>query len=63
VAGVLQVYLERVQGQPYIIAQQPIRFWMGVVAAHGLLVLLGVLVIIRHLLSLKPAPAAAPVTS
>ncbi len=62
VAGVLQVYLERVQGQPYIIAQQPIRFWMGVVAAHGLLVLLGVLVIVRHLLSLKPARVALSAT-
>jgi len=62
VAGILQVYLERVLGQPYIVAQQPIRFWMGIVAAHGLLVLLGVLVIIRHLLGLKPAPASVPVT-
>ena len=62
VAGVLQVYLERVQGQPDIIAQQPIRFWMGVVAAHGLLVLLGVLVIVRHLLSLKPARVALSAT-
>jgi nitric oxide reductase subunit B len=60
VAGVLQVYLERVQGQPYILAQQPIRFWMEIVAAHGLLVLFGVLVIIRHLLGLKPAAAAVP---
>jgi nitric oxide reductase subunit B len=63
VAGVLQVYLERIQGQPYIIAQQPIRFWMGIVAAHGVLVLFGVLVIIRHLLGLKPASAAAPAAS
>ncbi len=63
VAGVLQVYLERIQGQPYIIAQQPIRFWMGIVAAHGLLVLVGALVIIRHLLGLKPAPATVPATA
>jgi len=62
VAGILQVYLERVLGQPYIVAQQPIRFGLGIVAAHGLLVLLGVLVIIRHLLGLKPAPASVPVT-
>jgi nitric oxide reductase subunit B len=45
VAGVLQTYLERVQGQPYIVAQSPIRFWM--------------LVVIRHLLTLRPAEAAA----
>ena len=59
VAGVLQVYLERIQGQPYMLAQQPIRFWMFVVAAHGLLLLAGALVTIRHLLTLKPARAHA----
>jgi len=55
VAGVLQSYLERMQGQPYIIAQEPIRFWMGIVAAHGILVVIGAWAIIRHLLTLKPA--------
>ena len=58
VAGVLQTYLERVQGQPYIVAQSPIRFWMMIVFLHGLLVLAGALVVIKHLLTLKPAPAA-----
>lgn len=57
VAGVLQTYLERVQGQPYIVAQSPMRFWMFVVFAHGVLVLAGALLIIRHLLTLRPAPA------
>jgi nitric oxide reductase subunit B len=55
VAGVLQTYLERVQGQPYMLAQQPIRLWMAIVAAHGLLVIFGALVIVKHLLTLKPA--------
>jgi nitric oxide reductase subunit B len=59
VAGVLQTYLERVQGQPYMLAQRPIRFWMAVAAAHGLLVLAGVVLTVRHLLTLKPAPGAA----
>ncbi len=59
VAGVLQVYLERIQGQPYMVAQDPIRFWMAVVAAHGLIVVIGVVAIVRHLLTLKPAAAAA----
>jgi len=60
VAGVLQTYLERVQGQPYMVAQEPIRFWMFVVAAHGLLVLAGVIVVVKHLLTLRPArPATA----
>jgi len=57
VAGVLQSYLERVRGEPYIVSQGPIRFWMAVVFAHGLLVLLGVSVIAWDLLTLKPAPA------
>jgi nitric oxide reductase subunit B len=56
VAGVLQTYLERIQGQLYIVAQSPIRFWMFVVFAHGVLVLAGALLVIRHLLTLRPAP-------
>ncbi len=60
VAGVLQTYLERVQGQPYIVSQEPIRFWMFVVFAHGLLMVLpGALLVIRHLLTLKPAAEPA----
>jgi nitric oxide reductase subunit B len=58
VAGVLQTYLERVQGQPYIVAQQPIRFWMFVVGVHGLVVFAGVILIVKHLLTLRPARAA-----
>ncbi len=57
VAGVLQTYLERVQGQAYMVAQSPMRFWMLVVFAHGLLVLAGAVILIRHLLTLRPAPA------
>jgi nitric oxide reductase subunit B len=56
VAGVLQTYLERIQGQPFMVAQEPMRFWMGIVAAHGLIVLVGVVVIVIHLLTLKPGP-------
>ena len=54
VAGVLQTYLERIQGQPYMVAQGPIRFWMAIVAAHGLMVVAGALLIVKHLLTLKP---------
>jgi len=42
-----------------MVAQDPIRFWMAIVAAHGLIVIIGVLVIVKHLLTLKPAAAAA----
>jgi nitric oxide reductase subunit B len=55
VAGVLQTYLERVVGQPYMVAQQPVRFWMLLAVIHGLMVLAGVLVTVRHLLGLRPA--------
>lgn len=56
VAGVLQTYLERIQGQPYMVAQKSVRFWMFAAFAHGiLLVLPGVIIIIKHLLTLKPA--------
>jgi nitric oxide reductase subunit B len=55
VAGVLQTYLERVVGQPYMVAQQPVRFWMLLAVVHGVMVLAGVLVTVRHLLGLRPA--------
>lgn len=59
VAGVLQTYLERVQGQPYMLAAQPIRFWMFVAFVHGLAVVGGVFLTIKHLLTLRPAPKPA----
>ena len=55
VAGVLQAYLERYLGLPYMVAQQPIRFWMFVVFLHGIVVLAGVVLIVKHLLALRPA--------
>jgi nitric oxide reductase subunit B len=58
VAGVLQTYLERVRGEPYMVAQEPMRFWMMIVFAHGLVVLAGVVVTVTHLLTLKPERAA-----
>ena len=61
VAGVLQSYLERYLGQPYMVAQQPIRLWMGIAAAHGVMVVVGVIATVKHLLTLRPAapPGAA----
>ena len=58
VAGVLQTYLERVIGQPYMVAQQPVRFWMLLAVVHGVMVLGGVLITVRHLLGLRPASVA-----
>jgi nitric oxide reductase subunit B len=59
VAGVLQSYLERAQAQPYMVAQQPIRFWMFVAFLHGFGVLAGAVMVIVHLLTLRPAPSVA----
>jgi nitric oxide reductase subunit B len=63
VAGVLQTYLERIRGEPYMIAQEPMRFWMLIVFLHGLMVLAGVIVTVWHLLTLSPekSPATAAV--
>ncbi len=61
VAGVLQTYLERVRGEPYMVAQQPMRFWMLVVFIHGLVVLGGVVITVTHLLTLKPERVKAVV--
>jgi len=63
VAGVLQTYLERVQGQPYMMSQEPIRFWMLVAFAHGLVVFAGVIVTVKHLLTLRPAATSAGETA
>jgi len=61
VGGVLQTYLERVGGQPYMIAAQPIRFWIFVAFVHGLVVLAGATVAVVHLLRLR-APVPPPAT-
>ncbi len=58
VAGVLQTYLERVRGEPYMVAQRPMRFWMLVVVLHGLMVVAGVFLTVKHLLTLRPALGA-----
>ncbi len=58
VAGVLQTYLERVEGLPYMAAQSPIRFWMAIALAHGLIAAVGAVVTAVHLLRLH-APAGA----
>jgi nitric oxide reductase subunit B len=60
VAGILQTYLERIQGQAYMTAQKPVRFWMFIAFAHGILfVLPGVIITIKHLLTLKPEKSEA----
>jgi hypothetical protein len=43
------------------VAQQPIRLWMLIVLLHGLLALAGAVVVIKDLLTLRPAAASAAV--
>ena len=60
VGGVLQTYLERVAGQPYMIAAQPIRLWILVAFVHGLIALAGAILTVVHLLRLRaPEPPQA----
>jgi nitric oxide reductase subunit B len=61
VAGVLQTDLERVIGQPYMVTQQPVRFWMLLAVIHGLMALAGAVITVRHLLTLRPASVAREV--
>ena len=55
VAGILQVYLERILGLGYMQAQQYMRLWMGIVFFMGFVFLAGVLITVYDLLMLKQA--------
>ena len=59
VAGVLQAYVERIQGQPFMISQEHVRFWMFVVFLHGLIATVGVGMTVTHLLGMKGPKTAA----
>lgn len=56
VAGVLQTYIERVMGMGYMTAQDYMRLWMGITLAAGVFFLGGLLVTVKDLFCLKPAP-------
>jgi len=58
VAGILQTYLERVMGLGYMTAQDHMRFWMGTTLFFGVFFLAGVLVTVKDLFTLRPAPTA-----
>jgi hypothetical protein len=46
-----------------MVAQQPIRLWMLIAFVHGLFVLVGAVMTIVHLLTLKPAGAVRTVSA
>jgi nitric oxide reductase subunit B len=55
VAGVLQVYLERILGLGFMTAQTYMRFWFAVVFCFGLAFLAGQWTTILHLFTIKAA--------
>jgi nitric oxide reductase subunit B len=57
VAGVLQAYIERVMGLGFMTAQAQMRFWFAVTWVLGLILLVGVVLTVMDLLTLRPAPA------
>jgi nitric oxide reductase subunit B len=57
VAGVLQSYVERVQGMGYMTAQSYMRLWMGAVFFCGISFLAGLLTTVADLFTLRPAKA------
>ena len=57
VAGVLQTYIERLMGNSYMVAQQYMRFWFACVFGFGLIFLVGQLLFVKHILTLRPSPA------
>jgi nitric oxide reductase subunit B len=58
VAGVLQAYIERIMGLGYMTAQAQMRFWFAVTWVLGLILLVGVILTVVDLLTLRPAPHA-----
>jgi nitric oxide reductase subunit B len=57
VAGVLQAYIERVMGLGFMTAQAQMRFWFAVTWVLGLILLVGVILTVVDLLTLRPAQA------
>ncbi len=45
----------------YIVAQEPMRFWMAIVDAHKVLVVAGTLLVVKRLLILKPAEVTSSI--
>ena len=58
IAGVLQSYIERVMGLGFMTAQAQMRFWFAVTWVLGLILLVGVILTVVDLLTLRPAPHA-----
>ena len=56
VAGVIQTYMERVLGLGYMTAQSYMRLWMGVTLFMGVCFLAGLLITVKDLFTLRPAP-------
>ena len=58
ISGILQAYIERVMGLGFMTAQAQMRFWFAVTWVLGLILLVGVILTVVDLLTLRPAPHA-----
>jgi nitric oxide reductase subunit B len=58
ISGVLQAYIERVMGLGFMTAQAQMRFWFAITWVLGLILLVGVILTVVDLLTLRPAPQA-----
>ena len=56
VSGILQAYIERVMGLGFMTAQAQMRFWFAVTWVLGLILLVGVVLTVVDLLTLRSAP-------
>ena len=57
ISGILQAYIERVMGLGFMTAQAQMRFWFAVTWVLGLILLVGVILTVVDLLTLRQAPA------
>jgi nitric oxide reductase subunit B len=57
ISGILQTYIERVMGLGFMTAQAQMRFWFAVTWVLGLTLLVGVILTVVDLLTLRQAPA------
>jgi nitric oxide reductase subunit B len=55
ISGILQAYIERVMGLGFMTAQAQMRFWFAVTWVLGLILLVGVILTVVDLLTLRPA--------
>ena len=59
VAGILQVYIERVMGLGFMTAQAQMQFWFKLCIVFGVVILVGLVITAWNMLTVKQAPEEA----